>query len=177
MDTILLKNTFTKFGFDIDIHENKNKQTVFAKLAYTAEQRLKDYNSVVVCMLSHGANGYYIDCNDEIITVYDVQMALNSRACPAMHGKPKIFILGACRRFTRNQSSISATGHLPDNNNPVDYEDTELNMSPVSDIFLISSTYEGTLSYGYATGMFVDHKYISFNSFVVDSCGQACYFF
>jgi len=58
------------------------------------------YDSAVIVILSHGRNGkiYGTDCRE--IPIENIVASLDTAHCPDLAGKPKIFIIQACRGGT-----------------------------------------------------------------------------
>ena len=72
------------------------------------------YASLVLCILSHGGDGVIYGINGESVRMNDLKYAFNHEQCPELSGKPKLFVIQACRgerymsfdpAFTRQQPS------------------------------------------------------------------------
>lgn len=88
-------------GFKVD-DEYKNytaKQIIdkIEAIAKNKEHNLAKYNCLVVVFLSHGEMGTIYGSDNNTVSIGEMQAKFNSNDCPSMHGKPKIFILDACR--------------------------------------------------------------------------------
>ena len=60
--------------------------------------QFKDYASLVFCVLSHGTKGDSVSGVDgENVYINQLKYAFNNIDCPDLYGKPKIFIIQACR--------------------------------------------------------------------------------
>ena len=51
----------------------------------------------VICILSHGENGYIICTDGQKISVEDILYKFNNRQAAPLKGKPKYFLFQACR--------------------------------------------------------------------------------
>ena len=97
-DSRRLNDTFEKLGFHTKLEKDQTAAQIEKIILDTAkDEKLKDYNSLVVCLLSHG-DSEAIEGSDGLrAAIHKLQYAFNSHNCPAMHNKPKIFIIQACR--------------------------------------------------------------------------------
>ena len=107
-DAKLLKDTFQKLNFDVKIGENLTANGIKKALRECCNylnQNSKEYYIMCICLLSHGDRDeagmremiYGVDqigihIIEEI--VFDI---FNSKNCPAMIAKPKLFVSNACR--------------------------------------------------------------------------------
>ncbi|XP_071942186.1 caspase-14-like [Antedon mediterranea] len=51
----------------------------------------------VVCIMSHGNNGYVTGVDGETVQIEKIAKSLNSAECPALAYKPKVFFIETCR--------------------------------------------------------------------------------
>ena len=107
-DAKLLEYTFQKLNFDVKIEENLTAfgmKKALKECCNYLNQNSKNYYIMCICLLSHGGRDevgmgekiYGVDqigihIRDDI--VFDI---FNSKDCPAMLAKPKLFISNACR--------------------------------------------------------------------------------
>ena len=99
-------------GFVVVSHENLNANQIKTKLEETTQDckpstnnedfNRKDFNSLVVCFLSHGYNGGIYGSDGEKVTIHEAQFFFNSQNCRGFHNKPKVFIVDACRVYDHN---------------------------------------------------------------------------
>ena len=62
-----------------------------------------DYSEIgclFVILLSHGEIEAIYSTNSEIIHLFDIISHFTAKNCPSLAGKPKIFIIQACRDYT-----------------------------------------------------------------------------
>ena len=90
-------------GFSLANHEQFAK---FAKLSrYTvAEMNHINYDCLIVTILTHGDYGDVLYGTSEGITIQEVIETFSSKRWTTLIGKPKIFIIQACRGRTYNQA-------------------------------------------------------------------------
>jgi len=55
------------------------------------------YASMALCILSHGGDGVIYGINGESVRMNDLKYAFNHEQCPELSGKPKLFVIQACR--------------------------------------------------------------------------------
>ena len=94
-----LSETFLTFGYDLRLYANLTKDQLIQTVDEIATNgMLKDYASLVVCLLSHGGLGTIEGVDGQpVIVISDIQWAFNSQKCPELINKPKIFIIQACQ--------------------------------------------------------------------------------
>lgn len=97
LDAFRFKTVFQQLGFEVDSRRNLSAEKMQAAFKQTAHMCGRKHNALVVILLSHGtetgiygADGIEVDLND-IFGTFD------NRRCVAMKGKPKVFIIQACR--------------------------------------------------------------------------------
>lgn len=105
-DASQLRRTFARFGYDVLLYNNLKSYQMMNnlkpdQLASQLENQtdLSNYASLVICILSHGDKGvvYGVDCLPVPINHLRDMFSSGRSDCPAMAGKPKIFIIFACQ--------------------------------------------------------------------------------
>lgn len=96
-DAWRFKTIFTQMGFEADVKRNVNSEKMKSLCRQKATLCLNKHDALVVILLSHGTecgiygtDGIEVDLND-ILSYFD------NKKCKAMRGKPKVFIVQACR--------------------------------------------------------------------------------
>ncbi|CAL1537413.1 unnamed protein product, partial [Lymnaea stagnalis] len=56
-----------------------------------------DYDACFICLLSHGEEGYIFGTDGKRIPLEEIFMLFGNTNCKGLIGKPKIFIIQACR--------------------------------------------------------------------------------
>ena len=103
-DVKSLCHTFWSFGYDLRIYTDLTalglRQTVKnlakEKIPKTKDSIFKDYQSLVVCILSHGGPGSVYGVDNIPVNVSELQWAFNAEHCE-LQGKAKIFFVQACQ--------------------------------------------------------------------------------
>ncbi|CAF3749028.1 unnamed protein product [Rotaria sp. Silwood1] len=113
IDASKLKSLFEQLGFIVIVRRNLNYQemiNVIKNFADLIEENNDSYDCSIVIILSHGGNGKIyaidelaLDVDEQIISVFDDHLI----------GKPKLFILQACRGSQCNyRSELISSSHL-----------------------------------------------------------------
>ena len=121
-DVIELDKTFKRFGCNQPvIQRDIPDATAFKKVLEDfktdiLEQDPKSYDYVVICILSHGINDKGTEelvgvTGSRVPTEELLQMINDSKQCPCLAEKPKIFIIQACRG-SRDNSNFSVVPEI-----------------------------------------------------------------
>jgi len=110
VDSENLAELFTQLGFKVETHLNLGRTDTFRVLIdFAARSEHKDADMAIVCILSHGTqHGRVVaaDCMEFNIEV-DILRRFNNDYCPDLKGKPKFFILQACRGEDEDYGTMS----------------------------------------------------------------------
>lgn len=97
MDAYRFKEIFRQMGFYVECKRNLTAEKMKSLFKQVAARCMKKHDALVVILLSHGtesgiygSDGLEVEMN-EILTYFDNKM------CRQMIGKPKVFIVQACR--------------------------------------------------------------------------------
>ena len=99
-DVNILKETFEYLNFKVIIEVDLTLEDTRARLqefAYTLYTNQGDISLMCVCLLSHGDENCIKTVDGQGIRLDDVKHFFDSKNCPSMNGKPKLFIRNACR--------------------------------------------------------------------------------
>ncbi|XP_076150884.1 caspase-6-like [Alosa pseudoharengus] len=96
MDRYNLVKRFEVMNFEVRAFDNLKLEEVWNKIAEAAEDDHTDSDCFVCIFLSHGENDH-VFAYDGKICIQDVTALFKGKKCPSLAGKPKIFILQACR--------------------------------------------------------------------------------
>lgn len=100
IDAESLWKTFTGFGYDVLVYKNLTKDQMVDWIQpnhLRKENDLEKYNSLVVCILSHGGKGTVMGVDGGNVEINQIKYAFNGGECEELNGKPKIFIILACQ--------------------------------------------------------------------------------
>ena len=88
----------------------EKKMDLTAEMMCDAMKRAKKYKHqccLVVAVMSHGTCEGILGVDGQIVTVRQLMAYFTSRACQSLAGKPKIFIIQACRSTEEQESSVA----------------------------------------------------------------------
>ncbi|XP_069171031.1 uncharacterized protein [Procambarus clarkii] len=110
-DTINLKTLFTMMGYRVEVYDDLTGEGTLNKLRnIQSDECLKDYDSFILIVLSHGkedtvfyTNGYGPNQMQEM-SLNELRNYFTDKACPSLKSKPKIFLANFCRGKLREES-------------------------------------------------------------------------
>ena len=79
------------------MRENLTDIDMIQLLARVAHIDHKDYDCLVICILSHGELNHICGTNWRPVAIRDLTGAFQTNRCPSLAGKPKLFFLQACQ--------------------------------------------------------------------------------
>jgi Caspase domain len=95
---VRLHDRFLEFGFDVIIEADLTGSEIVDVVTGLAKSTIwSSYASMALCILSHGGDGVIYGINDEPVRMNDLKYAFNHEQCPELSGKPKLFVIHACR--------------------------------------------------------------------------------
>ncbi|XP_060565236.1 uncharacterized protein LOC132724398 [Ruditapes philippinarum] len=96
-----LHNLLCQMHFDVTVYNDADGLTAMEMV-----QKLQDFSQhsshvsgdcAVVCILSHGEEGYIFGADGKKFELDAVFSLFDNTCCPSLRGKPKLFIIQACR--------------------------------------------------------------------------------
>jgi len=98
VDTDCLAKLYQQLGFFVVIKKNLRKLSFeFELFEFATDNIHHKMDMAVICILSHGENGYIICTDGQKISVEDILYKFNNRQAAPLKGKPKYFLFQACR--------------------------------------------------------------------------------
>ncbi|XP_067285045.1 caspase-6-like isoform X1 [Pseudorasbora parva] len=91
-----LVRRFQELDFEVKAYDDYKRDEVLAKIKEAAAANHVDADCFVCIFLSHGENDH-IYANDGMIKIEEITDLFKGDMCRSLVGKPKIFILQACR--------------------------------------------------------------------------------
>uniref|UniRef100_A0A671WZ18 Caspase-6 n=1 Tax=Sparus aurata TaxID=8175 RepID=A0A671WZ18_SPAAU len=95
-DRYNLEKRLKELNFEVKAYENYKQTEVLDKISEAAEADHSDVDCFLLVFLSHGENDQ-VYTYDGKINVQDITSLFKGDKCRSLVGKPKIFILQACR--------------------------------------------------------------------------------
>jgi hypothetical protein len=144
LDDPALETVLTELGFNVSVERSKSAAEMMRLLGeFAADDRHNSVDCAVVSIMSHGEDNKYYGTDGMYITYQNVYHMFGHQGCPQLRGKPKIFLMKACRGSHLHigvpyQRRTGIDGH------PECFTD-ELETA-YKDIFTFFSTLEGLVS-------------------------------
>jgi len=153
-DAETLKNTFAGFGYHVLQFRNLRAQQMqvvlspeyLADLQQEPNKSLDKFASLVVCILAHGDKGAVTGVDGVSDELNQLQLAFNNGNCPALEGKPKVFIILACQGLNQ-QFLVHEDNHPQIPLRIAPPLGATNSSSPIKDFLRLSSTIEEFISW------------------------------
>ena len=117
-DEEMLLDLFSKLSFEVCIKNDLKYYEMLAIAEKFASKDHRDYDAFVMIVMSHGGDGdtIYGVRGRHKIRVTDLMAEFKIDRCPSLAGKPKIFIVQACRgsRDEREAPVSDSNGYMVD---------------------------------------------------------------
>ena len=97
-DAIALEKLFREhLGFHIEMFKDLTSEQIMKLMENIRQQDHSRLSCLVVCVLTHGVDGQIYGTDGRLIEVQRMSRSFVGTKCPSLAGKPKLFILQACR--------------------------------------------------------------------------------
>ena len=103
IDAAALERLFTHLGFSTCRHNDLTASQMTDVLRDVSILDHKKYNCLLIAILTHGEQGKLYGTDGKSIFVESLTELFYGNKCPSLVGKPKIFILQACRGGEKDQ--------------------------------------------------------------------------
>uniref|UniRef100_A0A336LQP5 CSON010543 protein n=1 Tax=Culicoides sonorensis TaxID=179676 RepID=A0A336LQP5_CULSO len=143
-DVDRLIKVFKKLNIKINnIHQDLTKNQMEQKLRQFRSMKydLSNSNALIVVILSHGLEGDNIMATDSAFHLHDIIRMFNTEELPEMAGRPKIFIIQACRG-----NQVDRGTQLNHYNDHVDADEDDLHPN-YADFCIAMSSHHGHKSF------------------------------
>lgn len=137
-DVQLMEDWLGQCGFESTLCIDPDKTELLEKLTSFRDE-LNEIKAEVSCclvtLMSHGKKGWITMKDGDEVSLEDVFAMFNNKNCPALHEKPKIFIIQACRGEKRDSG-------VETDDEPMDSDDVseKRRLPTFSDYFIIYPT-------------------------------------
>uniref|UniRef100_W5UG67 Caspase-6 n=1 Tax=Ictalurus punctatus TaxID=7998 RepID=W5UG67_ICTPU len=156
-----LKMRFEQLEFEVRTYNDKKREEVLHIITEAANANHADADCFVCVFLSHGENGH-VYAQDDKIEVQDMTSLFRGDKCRSLVGKPKIFILQACRG-DKHDDPVT----------PMDMVDSEPVNEVVVDAGVVQTLPAGAdfiMCYSVAEGFYSHRETVNGSWFVQDLC-------
>ncbi|XP_055587289.1 caspase-1-like [Uranotaenia lowii] len=167
-DVIRLRKTLPKLGFlseDITMYRNfSRKEIELQAMNLYADSTLVDCDCLITFILTHGETGDRLMARDTSYPLYRIIEHYTPSALPSMAGKPKLFIVQACRGgyldsgriFLENRSLMDSMDSVGNTFTYPEY----------ADFLIVMSSHLGHVSFINKEGSWLIQEFCN----VVDNC-------
>ncbi|KAI4893323.1 hypothetical protein NFI96_028475 [Prochilodus magdalenae] len=131
-----LTSKFEELGFKVKAYDDLIRENILHKVRKAAEANHSDADCFVCVFLSHGEDGH-IFAKDEKVDIKEITALFREDHCKSLAGKPKIFILQACRGTVHENAVTPMVGEDSEMFNEVVEEAAALCTLPAGEDFLM----------------------------------------
>ncbi|XP_034745445.1 caspase-6-like [Etheostoma cragini] len=161
-DRCNLEKRLNELNFEVNAYDNCKRDEVFNIISEAAEANHSDADCFLLVFLSHGENDH-VYTYDGKISIQEITSLFKGDKCKSLVGKPKIFILQACR------------GDKHDNPvTPCDVVDSDLNTNEVvvdaSAVHTLPAGADFIMCYSVAEGYYSHRETFNGSWYVQDLC-------
>lgn len=103
-----LGDLFDNLNFTCRVRNNLTRSEMLDVLKDTSEKDFSRFDCFVCVILSHGSKAGIHGTDDEVINLEAITASFRRDECPTLEGKPKIFMIQACRGNQRDQVSVES---------------------------------------------------------------------
>lgn len=96
-DAVALQQLFTYFGFYTSRYNNLTSSQMRRLFKDVAAKDHTNFDCLLVAVLTHGTKGKLYGTDGKLVPVEEITELFSGNKCPSLTGKPKIFLLQACR--------------------------------------------------------------------------------
>lgn len=156
-----LKTRFKELGFEVKAFNDYKRDQVLEELNKAADANHADADCLVCVFLSHGENGH-IYAYDDKIDVDEITALFKGNKCHSLAGKPKIFILQACRGDKHDDPVV-----------PMDVTDSEMKNEVEVDagvLYTLPAGADFIMCYSVAEGYYSHREVIRGSWYIQDLC-------
>ena len=100
LDAENLYSLFQWLGFEVKLFHNLTGKKMVQTVKEASKLDFRSRDCLIIAILSHGIEGKLYGTDEELIPVDEIPKYFNGYNCPTLVGKPKIFLLQACRGGT-----------------------------------------------------------------------------
>ena len=139
-DVTNLTKLFKNLWFEVDVYKDGlSADKIKKKLEDESKHKgHKNANAFILCIMSHGKNGQIVVQDNGTIKMEEIINQFNGINCQDLVGKPKLFIVQACR----SDPDGASLGHSFLAVNQKGKEKTDTSNHPLEDIMIMYSTVE-----------------------------------
>lgn len=159
-----LKRSLTDLGFEVRDFENLRADDVLQKVHEASQDDHSDADCFVCVYLSHGENDH-VYAYDRQIKIETITNMFRGDKCPSLVGKPKIFIIQACRGDKHDDPVI--VQDTVDGREEAIVNETEVDAAGV---YTLPAGADFLMCYSVAQGYFSHRETVNGSWYIQDLC-------
>ena len=103
-----LISLFDDLNFRTRVHDNLTTSEILKLLTDMSEKDFSRFDCFVCVILSHGSKDGIYGTDDEVIKIEAITKLFRRDECPSLEGKPKIFLIQACRGSQQDRVPVES---------------------------------------------------------------------
>ena len=107
-DIEMLEKLFGALDFKVKIERNLTREEMFKVLHNISQEDHSNYDCFVLCLISHGSDGFFYGTGGERVFLDTVRDLFSNSRCSTLKGKPKLFVIQACRGHEIDKGAVNA---------------------------------------------------------------------
>ncbi|XP_056892461.1 caspase-6-like [Takifugu flavidus] len=163
-DSFNLQRRLKELNFEVKVFDNHKQAEVLEIITSAAKDDHSNVDCFLVVFLSHGENNHIYTYDDKI-NVQDIASLFKGDKCKSLVGKPKIFILQACRGDKHDEPATAAA---------FDDVDSELKKNEVevdaSAVYTLPAGADFIMCYSVAEGYYSHREIVNGSWYIQDLC-------
>lgn len=120
-DIKMLEKLFGALDFKVKIERNLKREEIYKVLDNISYEDHSNYDCFVLCLMSHGLEGFVYGADGERVLLETVRGFFSNSRCSTLKGKPKLFVIQACRGSDKDTGVVKDSPGSPETlpGNPV----------------------------------------------------------
>lgn len=151
-DKIILKQRFEKLKFEVDVYDDLTVADIKKKLTEISKDDHKNEDCIVVAVLTHGKGKGKLYAYDDFYRADTLWSSFTGDVCPSLGGKPKLFIVQACRGEEASEGMSFKSSIQIDSHNMNTEASHRYSIPVEADLLVAFSTYEGRAALRHVEG-------------------------
>ncbi|XP_069680625.1 caspase-3-like [Periplaneta americana] len=145
-DKILLKQRLERLNFEVETLDDQPLSDIMKRLTDVSQENHTDADCLLIIVLTHGQGKDKLFAYDNMYKVDTLWNNFIGEKCPTLAGKPKIFIVGACRGKDISQGMKFRSSIQIDSQRHKEAEIHRYSIPVEADILVAFCTYKGRVA-------------------------------
>ncbi|NWR11739.1 CASP6 protein, partial [Paradoxornis webbianus] len=159
-----LKRSLTDLGFEVRLSDNLKAEDVMQKIKEASMEDHSDADCFVCVFLSHGEDDHIYAHNDKI-KIQEITDMFRGDKCPSLIGKPKIFVIQACRGDKHDDPVIAHDSTDSSSESPVNKTEVD-----AACVYTLPTGADFIMCYSVAQGYYSYRDTVNGSWYIQDLC-------